>query len=96
MLKSYSAWWGESFVTELRRISESSDRKVRITSATSSRPVTGTGPVEEKPADIPELSSTTIKDKEEDPAAALEAHKDAKKTLEGDGLPVHPKKATTL
>ncbi|KAH9875544.1 hypothetical protein J1614_004280 [Plenodomus biglobosus] len=45
--KYTSAWWGESFVTELRRISKSGDRKVRfdgvsaaIPNATDSTPLT--------------------------------------------------------
>jgi trehalose 6-phosphate synthase len=100
MLIHHSAWWGESFVTELRRISEASDRKVRITSAASSRPVTGAGPADKKPADaaagapLGELDSTPAKDKETDPAAAAQADKEATEALER-GLPLQPKHAAT-
>lgn len=99
MLTSHSAWWGESFVTELRRISETQDRKVRITSATSSRPVTGAGPSEKKPADangapIEKLDSTPAKDKESDPAATVEANKDANDSKDME-IPLQPKKSAT-
>jgi trehalose 6-phosphate synthase len=36
--KYTSAWWGESFVKELRRISETSDRKVRFNTENNSEP----------------------------------------------------------
>ncbi|KAJ4375836.1 Trehalose-6-P synthase/phosphatase complex synthase subunit [Neocucurbitaria cava] len=42
--KYTSAWWGESFVTELRRISQTADRKVRFGSVSASRPDTGVTP----------------------------------------------------
>ena len=98
--KYTSAWWGESFVNELRRISETADRKVRITSASSSRPVTGAGPTEKQPTDAPndaplkEIGSTPVKDKESDPATAVDANKEAFDPMEKD-LSLQPKKSAT-
>ncbi|KAF2821807.1 glycosyl transferase [Ophiobolus disseminans] len=96
--KYTSAWWGESFVTELRRISETVDRK-RVTGAVNSKPVAGAGPSEEKPADadgapLEEIDSTPTKDKESDPATAVEANKEAADSLAQD-LPSQPKKSAT-
>jgi trehalose 6-phosphate synthase len=96
LLTRYSAWWGESFVTELRRISESSDRKVQY----GSRPVTGTGPIEKKPDDaangtpLKQEDGIPSKDKESDPAAAVEADKEPSGSMDKD-LPLQPKKSAT-
>jgi trehalose 6-phosphate synthase len=40
-----SAWWGESFVNELRRISQTADRKVRFNT-----PKTESAPADEEPS----------------------------------------------
>jgi trehalose 6-phosphate synthase len=56
-----SAWWGESFVNELRRISQTADRKVRF----------NTPKTESAPAD--EEDNVPVGDKESDPATALES-----------------------
>jgi trehalose 6-phosphate synthase len=93
-LTCYSAWWGESFVNELRRISETGDRKVQY----GSRPVTGAGPTEKAPEDSAngapvkqEEDTMPTKDKESDPVAAAEATSDP---VEQD-LPLQPKKSAT-
>ncbi|KAH7064341.1 alpha,alpha-trehalose-phosphate synthase-like protein subunit [Paraphoma chrysanthemicola] len=105
--KYTSAWWGESFVTELRRISETADRKIRYTSANNSRPVTGAGGIEKKPeekkvdtpangAPVPSQDTIPTKDKESDPAAAVEANAEANlEKSEPVNLPIHPQKAAT-
>ncbi|KAH7075139.1 glycosyl transferase [Paraphoma chrysanthemicola] len=105
--KYTSAWWGESFVTELRRISETADRKIRYTSANNSRPVTGAGVVDKKPeenksetpsngAPVPPQDSIPTKDKESNPAAAIEAAVEANTTKSDPiDLPIHPKKSAT-
>ncbi|KAJ4338230.1 Trehalose-6-P synthase/phosphatase complex synthase subunit [Ascochyta clinopodiicola] len=71
--KYTSAWWGESFVNELRRISQTADRKVRFnTPKTEDAPATqenGTNAA----SDVKEDTVPT-KDKESDPATAIEAH----------------------
>jgi trehalose 6-phosphate synthase len=59
--KYTSAWWGESFVNELRRISQTADRKVRF----------NTPKTESAPAD--EEDNVPVGDKESDPATALES-----------------------
>jgi hypothetical protein len=66
----------------LRRISETSDRKVSY----ASRPVTGADAPEKKPAaadgaPLAKQDSTSTKDKESDPAAAAEINKDAADSL---------------
>lgn len=84
--KYTSAWWGESFVTELRRISATQDRKMQYG---TSRPTTGAN--EMKPDGV--ASSTPAK--ESDPAAvkdAIQKNADASVT---DGIPLHPKKSAT-
>jgi trehalose 6-phosphate synthase len=95
MLTHYSAWWGESFVNELRRISETGDRKVQY----GSRPVTGAGPTDKATEGTAngtsikqeEEDTRPTKDKESDPAAAAEATSDP---VEQD-LPLQPKKSAT-
>jgi trehalose 6-phosphate synthase len=86
-LTSYSAWWGESFVTELRRISETGDRKARIIS----RPVTGAGDAggaEKQEDNIP------TKAKEAEPSVAVDAETNDTDSP-GQGVPLHPRKSAT-
>ena len=59
-LTTSSAWWGESFVNELRRISQTADRKVRFNT-----PKTEDGPAED--------DTVPVGDKESNPATALES-----------------------
>jgi trehalose 6-phosphate synthase len=95
-----SAWWGESFVTELRRISATTARKVRIISATGSRPATGAAVTDQKAGDAADglppkkEDSTPTKDKESDPAVTAAAHDKADDSLAKD-LPLQPKKSAT-
>ncbi|KAH3920284.1 hypothetical protein HBH56_002380 [Parastagonospora nodorum] len=85
--KYTSAWWGESFVTELRRISATLDRKVQF----ASKPASDTKP-EDIGAALPKQGeSLTTKDKESDPAAAVEDNKESA-AIE---LPIQPKKSAT-
>jgi trehalose 6-phosphate synthase len=58
-LTNRSAWWGESFVNELRRISQTADRKVRFNTP--------------KTEDGPENNNVPAGDKESDPATAIES-----------------------
>jgi trehalose 6-phosphate synthase len=90
-----SAWWGESFVTELRRISGTQDRKVQY----ASKPATDAGPAEQTPQDAATNGSSAkpednipSKDKESDPVAAVEAN--TSDTFEQD-IPIQPKKSAT-
>jgi trehalose 6-phosphate synthase len=91
-----SAWWGESFVNELRRISETGDRKVQY----GSRPVTGAGPTEKASegaangSPLKQEDNIPAKDQESDPATAVEANKDSSEPL-GQDLPLQPKKSAT-
>lgn len=82
--KYTSAWWGESFVTELRRISENSDRKVHFSSVTSLKS---------------DNSSMTIPEraKESEPEGAVDTKQDADVPADGisDGLPQQPRHAAT-
>ncbi|KAF1919302.1 alpha,alpha-trehalose-phosphate synthase-like protein subunit [Ampelomyces quisqualis] len=90
--KYTSAWWGESFVTELRRISEAADRKLQY----GSRPVTGAGSADKKtdaPASGAPTSTVPTKDAESDPAATDEGNKEAANVM--DAIPLHPKKSAT-
>jgi hypothetical protein len=66
----YSAWWGESFVTELRRISEAPDRKVHFANVTVTGPEDSAKTAGEKVSELPIRSEADIKDRESDPAAA--------------------------
>ncbi|KZM21898.1 uncharacterized protein EKO05_0000399 [Ascochyta rabiei] len=78
--KYTSAWWGESFVNELRRISQTADRKVRF----------NTPKTEESPAvqdnganaasDVKE-DTVPAKDKEADPATAVKTCEENKQDL---------------
>lgn len=79
----------------MRRISQSGDRKVRFGSISTSRPDTGVAveqtdakaakEQDQQPADVP------VKDKESDPAAAVEIEKEAKVDApDGFGLPIRP------
>jgi len=87
MLTQHSAWWGESFVTELRKVSTTLDRKVQF----ASRPASDTKP-EDICAALPKQDeSLTTKDKESDPAAAVEDNK-ASAAID---LPMQPKKSAT-
>jgi trehalose 6-phosphate synthase len=84
MLTQNSAWWGESFVNELRRISETSDRKVQYVS----RPVTGADASEKKAEPAPigsplaNKESIPTKDTEADPTAVVKAKQDAADSLD--------------
>ncbi|KAJ4319750.1 Trehalose-6-P synthase/phosphatase complex synthase subunit [Neodidymelliopsis sp. IMI 364377] len=73
--KYTSAWWGESFVNELRRISQTADRKVRF----------NTGKDEDSSAvqddTVVKEDSVPTKDKESDPATAVETHQENKQDL---------------
>ncbi|KAH6644095.1 glycosyl transferase [Boeremia exigua] len=71
--KYTSAWWGESFVKELRRISETADRKVRFNTPQTEAP-NAAAPAEQE-------SSVPVKDTESDPAAAAEAQQEFKQEL---------------
>ncbi|KAL5115257.1 Trehalose-6-P synthase/phosphatase complex synthase subunit [Pleosporales sp. CAS-2024a] len=95
--KYTSAWWGESFVTELRRISETADRKVQY----GSRPAADAG-LSEKKTDGAAANGTPlkrqqdeslsiIKDKDSDTTAAAQA---GKASLDKD-LPIHLNKSAT-
>lgn len=70
--KYTSAWWGESFVNELRRISQTADRKVRFNTP-SADSTDGTSAVKE--------DSVPVKDKESDPTTAVETHTENKQEL---------------
>ncbi|KAF1931970.1 glycosyltransferase family 20 protein [Didymella exigua CBS 183.55] len=87
--KYTSAWWGESFVKELRRISETADRKVRFntpkvedTSAVADDSTVGTADVKEDTA--------PSKDKESDPSQAVEQQQ---KNKQSQDLPIRTKEA---
>jgi len=58
-LTMLSAWWGESFVTELRRISEMPDRKVHFANVTV--------------AGAEDAAKTAAEKTSEEPAAATQA-----------------------
>lgn len=88
--KYTSAWWGESFVKELRRISETADRKVRFntpkaedTSAVSDNSTAGTAEVKE--------DTVPSKDKESNPSQAVEQHQENKQSQD---LPIRTKEET--
>ena len=51
--KYTSAWWGESFVKELRRISETSDRKVRFNTPKGENPSEAAETHQESKQDLP-------------------------------------------
>ncbi|KAJ8110757.1 hypothetical protein OPT61_g6484 [Boeremia exigua] len=70
--KYTSAWWGESFVKELRRISETADRKVRFN--TPKVEGNGTEAVENE-------NSVPSKDTETDPAQAAQVHQENQQEL---------------
>ena len=63
-----SAWWGESFVTELRRISETPDRKVHFANVTVAGVEDSTKTAGEKASE-----ESSVKDKESEPATAAQA-----------------------
>lgn len=70
--KYTSAWWGESFVKELRRISETADRKVRF----------NTPKVEDPNTEIPMAEEPLpSKDIESNPKEAVEAYQENKQEL---------------
>jgi trehalose 6-phosphate synthase len=94
--KYTSAWWGESFVTELRRISENSDRKVRFAQASSDTPAVNNADPDTTAQNAPLHEELNIpsRDKETDPAASLDAQKEVAEGL-GDGLPSQPQHAAT-
>jgi trehalose 6-phosphate synthase len=77
-----SAWWGESFVTELRRISQTADRKVHFGKVSTSKP--------DADAPLKEQDNVPTKDKESDPAVAVEAQQD-NAAAAGEELPERPK-----
>jgi len=74
--KYTSAWWGESFVTELRRISETPDRKVHFANAPVAGVDDSTKTAGETSSELPIRQETGNKDKESDPAAAVDAQKE--------------------
>ncbi|KAI4713890.1 hypothetical protein J4E89_001339 [Alternaria sp. Ai002NY15] len=74
--KYTSAWWGESFVTELRRISETPDRKVHFANAPVAGVDDATKTAGETSSELPIRQETGNKDKESDPAAAVDAQKE--------------------
>ncbi|KAF9696404.1 hypothetical protein EKO04_005362 [Ascochyta lentis] len=78
--KYTSAWWGESFVNELRRISQTADRKVRF-----STPKTEDSPAVQDDSSNPatDVKEDTVpaKDKEADPAMAVETYQENKQDL---------------
>jgi trehalose 6-phosphate synthase len=77
--KYTSAWWGESFVNELRRISQTADRKVHFNNSKAE----DTSAVEDGNTEaLPKKDDTVpVKDKESDPATAVEAHQERKQDL---------------
>ncbi|KAF2631464.1 glycosyltransferase family 20 protein [Macroventuria anomochaeta] len=77
--KYTSAWWGESFVNELRRISQTADRKVRF----NTPKVEDTSAVQDDMAETANVKEDTVptKDKESDPATAVETHDENKQDL---------------
>ncbi|KAI8938656.1 hypothetical protein NX059_004526 [Plenodomus lindquistii] len=80
--KYTSAWWGESFVTELRRISESGDRKVRFGAVSTVNPDAN--------------SSVPLKEEDKAPQESEPSDKiggDSAEASDGFGLPLRP--ATT-
>jgi trehalose 6-phosphate synthase len=76
-LTRYSAWWGESFVTELRRISETSDRKVHFANVTVAGADDAAKTAAETSSELPIRQEISNKDNESDPAAAVEAQKES-------------------
>ncbi|CBX95941.1 hypothetical protein IAQ61_004763 [Plenodomus lingam] len=75
--KYTSAWWGESFVTELRRISESGDRKVRFGAVSTANPeASDSAPVKEDDKAAKETDSAEKGESVDTP--------------EGFGLPLRP------
>ncbi|KAJ4383582.1 Trehalose-6-P synthase/phosphatase complex synthase subunit [Didymella sp. IMI 355093] len=78
--KYTSAWWGESFVKELRRISETADRKVRFnTPKLEDNSSAGTAEVKD---------TVPSKDKESDPSQAVEQQQENKQSQD---LPIRTK-----
>ncbi|CAN9343204.1 unnamed protein product [Alternaria alternata] len=69
--KYTSAWWGESFVTELRRISETPDRKVHFANVTVAGADDAAKTAGETSSELPIREETSNKDKESSPAAAV-------------------------
>lgn len=67
--KYTSAWWGESFVNELRRISQTADRKVHFNTPSA------------KDSPAVQDDSVPVKDKETDPATAVETQQENKQEL---------------
>jgi trehalose 6-phosphate synthase len=98
-LTPHSAWWGESFVTELRRISETSERKVRFDAATTSKPDDSSKTEGATSSEHPLRQELTIPEraKESEPSAAVDATKDAEAPAASiaDDLPSQPTHAVT-
>lgn len=100
LLTSDSAWWGQSFVTELKRISEAGERKVRYGSISGSRPTTGAGlePSDTSigaPSNGPsskEPEGLAAKTKESDAKGAVDAQSHDPEEME---VPLQPKKSAT-
>ncbi|KAB2111673.1 Alpha,alpha-trehalose-phosphate synthase [UDP-forming] 1 [Alternaria gaisen] len=69
--KYTSAWWGESFVTELRRISETPDRKVHFANVAVAGVDDAAKTASETSSELPIREETSNKDKDPDPAAAV-------------------------
>ncbi|KAH8726489.1 alpha,alpha-trehalose-phosphate synthase-like protein subunit [Phaeosphaeriaceae sp. PMI808] len=92
--KYTSAWWGESFVTELRRISETADRKLRH----ASKPATEESPNDSKPevfapAEITNNTSESIEPQEAH-SVPVESSKATSNPIEVDLTFQHKKSAT--
>jgi trehalose 6-phosphate synthase len=97
----HSAWWGESFVTELRRISETSDRKVRFGPVTTTADTIEPSKTEGKSfSEHPLRQEMTIPEraKESEPITApIDGKKDADAPADdmADGLPSQPTNGAT-
>lgn len=88
--KYTSAWWGESFVKELRRISETADRKVRF----NTPKVEDTSAVaDDSTAGTAEVNQDTVpsKDKDSNPSQAVEQRQENKRSQD---LPIRTKEET--
>ncbi|KAF3033044.1 Trehalose-6-P synthase/phosphatase complex synthase subunit [Didymella heteroderae] len=88
--KYTSAWWGESFVKELRRISETADRKVRFNTPKAEDTPAVAG---DSTAGTAEFKEDTIpsKDKESNPSQAVEQYQENKQSQD---LPIRTKEET--
>lgn len=78
-----SAWWGESFVNELRRISQTADRKVRFNNPKAGDSSAVQDDNTDGVAETSGVKEDTVptKDKESDPATAVETQQENKQDL---------------